>query len=192
MSTQGALAVKSGMAAEEMIRSMLRVAGYRLTIAKTLSELQAERRGLFPETGCYAFKCKVPLVASYHCGKHHAEVDFVVCTPVGEYVLISSKRQNSNGSAEEKLEYELQQLIATELPAAMFVMGPVKGRDAETGWSLHVLQQIWERARHFGGSRLLLFRKVERLQAWISNKMPVRSGAITASAIFDQYCDREP
>jgi phage terminase large subunit GpA-like protein len=191
--TQGARAVANGLVLEDAIRSALRVEGYTALRADSLGELTSKRTGLFPEAGCFAQQCHVPLTADCHAGRNRrARVDFVALTRDGETVLVSAKSQTSDGSAEQKLEYEIRDLLSTELPAAMLVHGPVKGRDAATGWTLEVLEKIWERTRADGGNRILLFRTIERLQAWIHAGLPVRGRGRTASTVFAEFCDREP
>ena len=99
-------------------------------------------------------------------------------------VLLSSKSQQSSGSAEEKLWYEIQQLISTELPAAMFVSG--------NGFRQFFLEEVWELTRHYGGSRVYLFRTVERLARWLRDGVPVSGQGVRNSDIWAEYCDREP
>ncbi len=191
--SQGAKAVANGRILEEAIRSALRLGAYTGVKAYTLTELESKRNGLFPETGCFAHQCAVPLIADCHAGKNRkATVDFVVLSLHGEIVLISAKSQTSDGTAEQKLEYEIRDLLSTELPAAMLVYGPIKHLDADEGWTLEVLQKIWERTRADGGNRILLFRSIEKLQTWIHAGLPVRGRGRTASAIFAEFCDREP
>jgi len=177
-----------------MIRNLLQIQGYsRNYHAKTLEQLKEARTTLFPVNGQFAEQCKVRLLAPYHLGAdRRALVDFVMLNRGDDVVLLSIKSQQSDGTADEKLEFETQQLIATEQPAAMLVFGPVRGRDAETGWRLHVLEEIWERARHFGSGRVLLFRNTEKLTRWIQHGMPVAGRGTTSAEIFSRYCDRQP
>ena len=183
----GAAANKNGRQLEEMIDNLLRLKGFSPTRAATLAECLAQRGTLpgYVEAGWFSRRCRVPLTANYHpSGKRHALVDFVVNTTVGGLVVLSAKSQTSGGSAQEKLEYEVQQLIATEYPAALAIIGE--------GWSMEVLAQLWERSRHFGGGRIYLFRSIEKLSAWISAGLPVAGGTTTYSTVFARWCDREP
>jgi hypothetical protein len=183
--TGGALAVRNGESVATIVREMLSLRGYRKNPEKTLKLFDESHNELFPGEGQYAEKIQVPLIAHYHRGaKRFAEADFFVYTLTGFSVLISVKSQHSDGTAEEKLEYEYQQLLATEIPVAMFVFGPIRGVDAKHGWNSEVLCQVWERARHFGGSGIYLFRKPEKLAAWIDDGFPLPRGRETYSSIF--------
>lgn len=189
----GQTAVFNGLRCQEIIRNLLLLQGYCRNRAVSLEELRASRMTLFPVRGQFAEQCKVRLLAPYHQRENrHALVDFVAITRLDDIVLLSIKSQHSNGTAEQKLEYEIQQLIATELPAAMLVFGPIRGRDDISGWSPDVLGEIWERARYYGSNRVLLFRTPEKLTNWIQEGMPVGGRGITSAEIFARYCDREP
>ena len=183
--TQGALANQSGRHHEQSIRALLRAKGYTPVKARSLGELRGQRKGLYTEAGCFAEQCEVPLIAPYHQGRdRRVTVDFAVWTPGEQAVLLSVKSQESAGSADEKLEYEVSKLIATELPAALFVHGD--------GFRQAVLEEVWERGRHHGNSRVLLFRTYPKLLHWIEDGMPVAGRGTTNSEIFMRYADLAP
>jgi hypothetical protein len=189
----GARANFNGRNAQQMIATLLRHAGYQYSTMHTLEGLKNTPTTMWGMGQQFTSECYVPLIAPYHQGRDRkARVDFVVQKPSEDLVLVSVKSQDSNGSAEQKLEYEIQQLVATELPAAMIVLGPVRGRDAKTGWNHDVLCEIWERAKYYGASRVLLFRSVGKLEKWIKEGLPTGGRGVTPAAIFAQYCDREP
>lgn len=193
MDSQGAVAVFNGLRAQTLVKQFLLLGGYQHSPARFLTELQAQKGSLYDVTGQFADQCKVPLVAPYHQGRNRmVTVDFVILAKSGDVILLSVKSQRSDGSADEKLEFEVQQLIATELPAAMIVLGPIQGRDGPTGWRPAVLGEIWERARYYGSNRVLLFRTGEKLSRWIQAGMPVGGRGVTNAQIFAEYCDREP
>jgi hypothetical protein len=182
--SQGGRACSNGDAHERMIREMLACHGYTKVRTDTVAGLQSWKRGLYAETGCYAQHIKVPLVAHYHKVGRVAVVDFGIINASAETVLLSNKSQQVSGSAEEKLWYEIQQLISTELPAAMFVYG--------NGFRQCFLEEIWELTRHFGGSRVYLFRTIERLTRWIREGVPVSGRGVRNQDIWAEYCDRQP
>jgi len=181
----GRRAALNGHRLQEAINRQLILLGYRPNRAASLAEFKSSRETLYPTAGQFAEQCKVPLVAPYHRGRNRfATVDFLNLTGANEFVILSLKSQSSQGTADQKLEYEVQQLIATELPAAMLVYGD--------GWHPEVLHEIWERAQHYGSSRVLLFRRIERLTAWMQAGMQVAGHGATSADIFAHYCDREP
>ncbi len=183
--SQGAKAVANGLVVEEAIRSTLRLQCFTPVRAATLAELRSKGNGLFPESGCFATHCDVPLKAPYHAGKNRtARVDFAIITLHGDEVLLSIKSQQTSGTTDEKLEFETQQLIATELPSILLVHG--------NGFRLHLLEEIWERTKWFGEKRVYLFRDIDRLTRWIRDGLPVAGRGRTFSDIFAEYCDREP
>jgi hypothetical protein len=102
---------------------------------------------------------------------------------VGDHVLLSIRSQVEGGSAEEKLEYEIQNLMATPIPAAMLVYGPARGRDGEEGWREHVLRVVWERAKPLGANRVYLVRSAEKFSRWLEGGPPVAGRGRTAFAM---------
>ncbi len=190
----GARASNNGRNAQNMIRELLLIKGWTsVPYVHTLEALLHSKQTLFPVPGQFVEQCEVPLIAPYHRGSDRiAMLDFVCLTKLESVVLLSIKSQHSSGTAEQKLEYEIQQLIATEQPAAMFVYGPLRGRDAPSGWTTNVLGEIWERAQHWGSNRVLLFRHVEKLTRWIEAGMPTAGRGKTNASVFAEFCDREP
>lgn len=194
MDSQGGNAANNGDRAQRLIRELLLMQGLRpVHNIKTVNGLLQSKRTLFPVPGQFLEQCQVPLVAPYHQGKNRAiVVDFGVLSKTEEVILFSIKSQSSNGTAEQKLEFEIRRLIATELPSIMFVHGPLRGRDGPTGWSPDVLEEIWERSRQDGGDRVFLFRKEEKLIRYVRDGMPVPGRGLRSSDIWAMYCDREP
>lgn len=190
----GANANYNGDKHQRMVREILIGKGYIRSNARTLEDFKAAKYTLYPAPGQWCEQCRVPLVSPYHQGRNRAAVvDCLVHSNAGDFINVSLKSQQVNGSAEQKLEFEIQQLIATELPSAMLVIGPVKGRDGPEGWSPDVLGEIWERTRHFGSSRILLFRTIEeKFMRWINAGTPVGGRGRTISDVFAEFCDREP
>jgi hypothetical protein len=183
----------NGYLAEQAIRIQLRQLDYAENRVKTIEQFRMATGQLFPVAGQFAYKCEVPLVAHYHEGaKLRCEVDFLLYTSMRDFVCLSIKSQMVDGTADEKLEYEINQLVASELSAAMLVVGPVRGRDAEQGWRFHVLKAIWDRTLKQGMNRVLLFRKPEKLSVWLRAGAPVAGGGRNARQIFVEYCDMEP
>ena len=191
--TGGQKANDHGERAKSIVRNMLRLRGFEPRLARTLAELQATKSSLFSPPGQFAEGCLVPLRAPWHRRTDlSTKVDFVILLGSGHTVLLNIKSQHSDGSAEHKLEYVIQQLISTELPSALLVLGPIRGQDDDHGWSLDVLGPIWDRAMHYGGSRVFLFRTPERLTTWIQAGMPVGDRGVTSAEVFARFCDREP
>jgi hypothetical protein len=193
--SQGAKAVQNGRIVENTIASLLRLKGLVKVPAGSLESLRASRQGLWAEQGCFCQQCGVPLVAPCHRSTYNAKarVDFLIYTLAQDFVIISSKSQCSDGTAEEKLEFEIHQLIDTEIPAAMLVYGPMRGQGGATqGWSPDVLKPTWARAQHYGNNRIYLFRSVDRLTRWIEAGLPIARGGRTNSSISAEFCDREP
>jgi hypothetical protein len=191
--TQGARAVENGRLIEKMIESHLCALGYLPNrYGHSVDALVRAHKTLTPVAGQFICQCTAPLIAPYHRGHGRtARVDFGILTCRHDVVLVSIKSQQSDGTAEEKLEFEVQQLIATELPAAMLVYGPLRGRDGPTGWSPDVLGPIWERALYLGGNRVLLFRDTPKFIRWAEAGFPVPGRGVTSAAIFAEFCDRE-
>ena len=184
---------RNGIHAQEMIKNMLSIAHFQHSRAKTLEEFIQCKETLFPVAGQYADECYVPLNAPWHQKKQRkARVDFLIMPQSRELVVVSVKSQQVNGTAEGKLEYECQQLISTQLPAAMLVIGPIKGRDSKEGWTLEVLEQIWERVRYYSNDQILLFRTDAKIRRWFKEGLPVARQGKTTSQIFNLYCDLEP
>lgn len=194
--SQGAKANAAGERAIKLIRQRLLTGGYQFEDCTTLEALCERGQGLYAETGRFAEEVTAPLAAAWHVGrKFRALARFAVLTHRGEGVLIGLKFQDKDGSAEARVEFHAQQLISAIRPgvgAALLVMGPLKGRDEEEGFSPWVLGPIWDRARHFSGDKLLLFRSYDKLCVWVSDGMPVAGPRVNAQALFNQYCDREP
>ena len=185
--------MENGLRLQRIVAEMLALKGYRRVRAGSIEGLLQAKNALFAERGCYAEQCDVPLVARCHARhKWTARVDFAVLAESGEVVLLSIKHQQVNGTADEKIEHEIRQLMATEHPAAILVHGPLRGRDGREGWRAEVLCPVWERTLDEGRSRILLFRTEERLARWIGDGMPVGGRGTTTAAVFAEYCDREP
>lgn len=183
--SQGALAVKSGQKVEDLVSRMFGTIQYDLCQAPTLKTfMEWGKGGLYAAPGRYTTQCDVPLVSPWHRQKRMAKIDFVAHTPANQYVLVSIKNQDGSGSADNKLDFEMMRLVSTELPAAMLINGP--------GWQQAILEEFWERCRHYGASRVLLFRTAPKLLSWMQAGLPVDGSGVRASDIFVQYCDREP
>jgi hypothetical protein len=193
MSTPGGCAADNGNRAQRIVRELLGLKGYhRCPFVSTLGQLLEAKGTLYPVAGQFAEQCRVPLIARCYRPGRLTAVDFVVLSRCEQPILLSIKSQHSNGTAEQKLDCEMLQLIGTEQPAAMLVYGPLRGRDGDCGWSPDYLGEFWERARDYGASRLFLFRSVERLGRWIEAGLPTPSRGKTASEIFAEFCNREP
>ncbi len=109
--SQGGRANFNGRKFENLIAAALRALGYALVPAKNLADLLARKSGLFTELGIFAQRCQIPFEAPCHRRKNRsAEVDCAVHTIAGESILLSCKSQKVNGSAEEKLEFEIRNL----------------------------------------------------------------------------------
>jgi hypothetical protein len=189
----GARAVSNGKAAQTMIRGILTGHGYTPAYVPSLKGLLNSKATLWPTSGQFAPECRVPLTAPCHRGRERSvRVDFLVLTKLNEAVVLSVKSQDKDGTADEKLEYEIRQLMSTGLPAAMVVIGPVRGRDGPTGWREHILQNIWDRILYEAGARVFLFRDTERVTRWIHAGMPVGGQGTTPSQVWAEFCDREP
>ncbi len=190
--SQGGRANFNGRKFEELIAAALRALGYACVPAKNLDDLISRKNGLFTEVGIFARKCHIPFDAPCHRRKNRsAEVDCAIHTNANETIILSCKSQAVNGSAEEKLEFEIRNLWATGWPAAMCVLGPLRGRDGKEGWSPDVLEPIWERTMD-GNDRIMLFRSIPRLLTWVEAGLPIASGRRTFLSLFTEFCDREP
>lgn len=192
--SQGGRAAFNGMIFEKEVFASLRAQGYTfLKDVHHLDGIKVRTGHLFPETGCFAKQVAVPLTAPYHTAKNrHAVVDFLIHTPDREFVVLSIKSQQVNGTAEEKLEFELHQLVASELPSGLLVVGPLRGRDGKLGFSPDVLGPFWDRIHHFGERRIYPFRSNLKLCHWIRSGLPVAGKGRTYSSLIAEYCDREP
>ncbi len=190
--SQGGRANFNGKKFENLITAALRALGFSQVRADTLEDLLDRRNGLFAETGIFAKQCRIPFDAPCHRRKRRgAVVDFAANTAAGDCVLLSCKSQAVNGSAEEKLEFEIRNLWATGLPAAMCVLGPLRGRDGKEGWSPDVLEPIWERTLD-GNDRIMLFRSIPKMTTWVMAGMPTAGRGRTFLSLFSEFGDREP
>jgi len=192
--SQGARANYNGALFDREVHASIKALGYTfLPKVHHIESVKARTGHLFAETGCFAAEVRVPLSAPYHSGRQlEAVVDKLIYTPSGEFVVLSIKSQQSGGSCDEKLEFEFHQLVATELPAALLVCGPLKGRDGPGGWSAKVLLPFWDRIFHFGERRVYPFRSNIKMCQWIKAGLPVAGKGVSHSCIVNEFCDREP
>ncbi len=184
--SQGANAVKGGKKTESHVEQILRdFGGLSRRRAENLRFLLESRDNLFGDHGIYSPQCEVPLVAAYHRGRNRkATVDFACHTFNRDVILLSVKNQDVEGTCDEKLEFEYQNLVAAEHPSALIVVG--------NGWRQDVLELIWDRAQYFGGNQVFLFRNLSRFTEWAKSGFPVPREGKTFSSIFSAFCDREP
>ncbi len=141
--------------------------------------------------GSFAKQLPVELDGPANAGKNRkARVDFVLVNLFREPVLLSVKSQKSDGSAEQKLWFEIQKLIDTGIPAAVFVHGDIKG-PRSSGWGAEFLETIWDWTM-YRGKQVFLFRSQDRLIRWLKDGFPVAGKGVTFDALFNKYCDKNP
>ncbi len=194
----GSFAAINGREIENLIRILLSRCLRMNKDAKTLSQLLNITRwqgNLYEDDGSigsFCTQCEVPLVSNANHGKNRkAVIDFALVTKSGDPCVLSVKSQKSDGSAEQKLWFEIQQLIDTEMPSAMLVYGPVKHRDSVSGWGHEFLKTIWDWTKWHGKS-VLLFRNEDNLMRWIRDGFPTTGKGRTFQQTFRDYCDQEP
>jgi hypothetical protein len=191
--SQGAKATEAGERLKRFVASQLEVKGFVYNPGKTFGQFCESPGLLFAAAGQYAVRCHVPLRAPYHAGSRFtALADFLIRTAAGQLVCLAIKCQESGGTAEERLEFKVMNLLATGLPVAVFVHGPLAGRDAETGFSPEVLYPIWQRVQHHGRLRVYLFRHEDRLGRWIADGLPMSVKPHEYDGLCANYCDPEP
>lgn len=190
----GSTAALNGKEAEGLIRSVLINKGLRYNPhAKSIIGLCENRHMLFDDKaiGEFGTQCDVPLVGPAHDGrKRKATIDFVLTNHNSDPVLLSVKSQRSDGSVEQKLWFEIQQLIDTQIPSAILVYGPTSTAKRE-GWKLDFLREIWDLTR-YNGKNIFLFRGLGKFERWIDDGFPIPGKIQTHASIFQKYCDAEP
>ncbi len=199
LSNGGLNANKSGQAYERLIETLIRTHAKLACCeyARTLEGLTTNRGALFDAdelTGQYGRQITVALRGDvFEANNRITKADFAMCSFDRRIALVSVKSQESDGSADSKLWWEIEQLIATQKPAAVVVLGPNR-KPGQTGWSGKTLASMWDALKQRRNNSILMFRETDTFTRWLMDGFPITGKGATGTFedVWQKYASNHP